>query len=71
MQTVDLSGPCGNAFYLLGLAEDLAKQLDWDAEVILADMKSGDYEHLLDVFQENFGAVIAFQGLDDEYSDRS
>ena len=66
MQTIDLSGPCGNAYYLLGLAEDLARQLELDADAILTDMKASDYQHLLSVFQEHFGEFIEFEGLEDE-----
>jgi hypothetical protein len=54
---IDLTGPKGNAFYLIGLARQLAKELDLDVEVITEDMQSGDYEHLLEVFEEHFGMI--------------
>ena len=51
---VDLTGPDGNAFALIGLATRLAKQLGIDSHtinVIKTKMMSGDYEHLLKVFE--------------------
>jgi len=55
---IDLTGPQGNAYVLLGLAEDLAKQLDKDPAAILAEMKSGDYDHLIEVFEREFGEHV-------------
>ena len=55
---IDLTGPKGNAFYLLGLAADLATQLALDGEAIVEEMKSGDYENLVDVFDREFGAFV-------------
>ena len=48
--TIDLTGPQGNAFFLLGTATDICKQLGYDSKPVLDDMKSGDYENLLNVF---------------------
>jgi hypothetical protein len=83
---IDLSGPQGNAFYLIGLARKLYRQLhqgriessnklrrlsraqgenmdDEDsiksAEQNLVDeMMSGDYEHLIEVFDREFGDFV-------------
>ena len=55
---IDLTGPQGNAFYLLGTAKKLANQLDLDSDKILNQMKSGDYENLLQVFDKNFGMFV-------------
>lgn len=55
---IDLTGPQGNAFVLLGLASDLAKQLKKDGAAILTEMKSGDYDHLLEVFEREFGDYV-------------
>ena len=57
-QVVDLTGPQGNAFYLLGLASKLCKQLQIEDDIILDDMKSGDYEHLITTFDNYFGELI-------------
>ena len=55
---IDLTGPDGNAFALLGYAKKYAKQLEIDPQPILDDMMSGDYEHLLEVFEEQFGSFV-------------
>lgn len=56
--TIDLHGPQGNAFWLLGYAKSLCKQLKWDSEPILTDMQADDYEHLISVFDRHFGSVV-------------
>ena len=56
--TIDLTGPQGNAYYLLGTAKNLAKQLDLNGLVIMEDMKSGDYENLVKVFDNHFGNIV-------------
>lgn len=56
--TIDLSGPEGNAYYLLGTAKNLAKQLELDGDEITKQMTSGDYENLLEVFDSNFGMFV-------------
>lgn len=58
--TIDLSGPDGNAFFLLGQANNLAKQLGLDAKSITNEMRSNDYDNLLDVFEREFGTVVTF-----------
>lgn len=55
---IDLTGPQGNAFFLLGTASNLAKQLDLDGSKIMEEMKSGDYENLLQVFDRHFGSFV-------------
>jgi len=55
---IDLTGPNGNAYYLLGTAKNLAKQLDLDSDKILNEMQSGDYENLIQVFDKNFGLFV-------------
>ena len=56
--TIDLTGPQGNAFYLLGTANNLAKQLGLNGKEIMEEMKSSDYENLLQVFDKNFGSIV-------------
>jgi hypothetical protein len=56
--TIDLTGPQGNAFYLLGTASNLAKQLGLNANEIQTEMMSGDYENLLEVFDREFGTFV-------------
>lgn len=55
---IDLTGPQGNAFFLLGTAKNLAKKLGLNGNEITKEMMSGDYEHLLEVFDENFGMFV-------------
>ena len=58
---IDLTGPDGNAFVLMGYASRLGKQLGFDKpkiDSIIEDMKSSDYEHLLELMENNFGAYI-------------
>jgi len=57
-QTVDLTGPQGNAFYLLGLASKLCKQMQVEDEIILQDMRMGGYEHLITTFDDYFGDLV-------------
>ena len=55
---IDLTGPDGNAYALMGYAKNFAKQLGLDGEEIISNMMSGDYENLLQVFEENFGSFV-------------
>ena len=57
-EKIDLTGPMGNAFVLIGKAQDYAKRLGKDAEEITSRMKSGDYENLVSVFDEEFGDYV-------------
>jgi len=55
---IDLTGPDGNAFVLMGIANRLARQVGIDPERILKEMQSGDYENLLEVFDREFGSFV-------------
>lgn len=58
---IDLTGPQGNAYYLLGLAKKWGKELDMSESYIntmLEKMKSGDYENLVKVFDDEFGSIV-------------
>ena len=55
---IDLTGPEGNAFVLLGKAATIAKQLKLDGKAIQAEMMSGDYEHLVNTFDKYFGEYV-------------
>jgi hypothetical protein len=55
---IDLTGPQGNAFNLLGIATKLCKELDKDYESISEKMKSGDYDNLVKVFDDEFGDYV-------------
>ena len=58
---IDLTGPDGNAFVLLGKATNLAKQLKFDAKKITTEMMNGDYEELLEVFDKYFGDYVILE----------
>jgi hypothetical protein len=58
---IDLTGPEGNAFVLLGYAKNYAKQLDLDVDTVLAEMKSGDYENLIETFDRYFGSFVILE----------
>jgi hypothetical protein len=75
---IDLTGPDGNAFVLIGIARKLYKQLHKhekeDAlemlegmgakatvsaeDLLIKEMMDGDYEHLLEVFEREFGDYV-------------
>ena len=60
-QVIDLTGPDGNAYYILGTAMKLCKQVGISSErtdEILDEMKSSDYEHLIKTFDKYFGKLI-------------
>lgn len=55
---IDLTGPNGNAFLLMGYAKTYSRQLDKDGDAIIKEMIAGDYEHLLEVFDREFGDFV-------------
>ena len=57
-RVIDLTGPEGNAFYLLGLARKLCKQLDLDTTQVYGEMTTGSYENLITAFDKHFGSII-------------
>ena len=57
-QQIDLTGPDGNAFVLLGKAKSFSGDLGLDADQVMEEMKSGDYENLITVFDKYFGDHI-------------
>jgi hypothetical protein len=58
---IDLTGPDGNAFVLMGMAKNFAKQLRKDGDSIVKEMMAGDYEHLLFVFDREFGDYVILE----------
>ena len=58
---IDLTGPDGNAFVLLGKAKHLARQLGLDGNAITSEMMSGDYENLIKVFDREFGDFVILE----------
>jgi hypothetical protein len=61
---INLNGSQGNAFFLLGLASKLARArglTDSENKAIQAEMMSGDYEYLCEVFEREFGNEVELQ----------
>jgi len=55
---IDLTGEQGNAYYILGMADKLGKQLlmtEEEIQTVHNEMKAGDYENLVAVFDGYFG----------------
>ena len=60
-RVIDLNGPEGNAFYLLGTAQNLCKQIGISSsrtKEIMDEMKSSDYENLIQLFDKYFGKLV-------------
>jgi len=55
--SIDIDGPGGNAFFILGRAKGYAEQLGYDSKAVLDKMQSADYIDLLIVFETFFGSV--------------
>ena len=58
---IDLTGPDGNAFALMAIGRKLARNIGLDENKILKEMMKGDYENLLEVFDENFGSFVILE----------
>jgi|TARA_Y100000296_G_scaffold80846_1_gene106951 hypothetical protein len=65
---IDLSGPQGNALALVGIADDLLRQLGRRDEFrdMRTDMLSSDYPNVLRVFEEKFGDLVTLINKPDE-----
>jgi hypothetical protein len=58
---IDLTGPDGNAYALMGYAKNIGQHLGFSQDQItgiMAEMMSGDYENLLSVMEKYFGEYI-------------
>ena len=61
---LDLTGPDGNAFALMGHAMNFGKQLGYSKLAIdgmIEEMKLGDYEHLVQTFDKYFGSTVILE----------
>ena len=58
---IDLTGPQGNAFYLMGFASKNARKFGLNGSDVLEEMKSGDYENLVQVFDNYFGEYVILE----------
>ena len=55
---IDLTGPQGNAYYILALAKRLCREFDIPFKPLMEKMTSGDYENLIQTFDKNFGSIV-------------
>ena len=58
---IDLDGPEGNAFNLIGIARNLSKRLRLDSQKIESEMIQSDYVHLVKTFDRYFGNHVILQ----------
>ena len=58
---IDLTGPDGNAFALMGYASQFCRQIGIDKKKVLQEMMAGDYENLLKVFDSYFGDFVILE----------
>ena len=68
MIKIDLRTDQENAWYLLGVAKDLAKTLRYTKEKttqLLNEMSSGDYKHLVETLEKEFKDLIKIKGKED------
>lgn len=63
---IDTRGPDGNAFVLISYAISMAKQLGFDKDQIVKEMKSSDYNNLIKVFDKYFGEYVDIIVKEDE-----
>jgi hypothetical protein len=61
---IDLTGPQGNAFALMGMVNNFGSQLGWTkvrCQELINEMMDGDYEHLIQVFDREFGHFVILE----------
>jgi hypothetical protein len=61
---IDLSGPGGNVFALIGYGRNLCRQLGTDPKAFSSEMMAGDYRHALKTFDKHFGEYVDLVGAD-------
>jgi hypothetical protein len=55
---IDLTGPEGNVFVLIGIGKRYCTQMGLDPQKFMDRMTSGDYENAVNVFEEYFGSFV-------------
>lgn len=68
MITIDISGPDGNAYALMGYAETFAGNVEMstqETEEMLEMMMEGDYANLLNIFNQYWGSYVKLVGRED------
>ena len=67
---LDLDGPEGNVFNIIGTATMLGRNCGYkedDIKTMVEEMKSGDYINALTVFNKNFGSFVVMETTNEEY----
>lgn len=65
---IDIAGPDGNVFNLIGIGRKILKELDVPKQEVIEfsdAMMADDYEHALTVFKSWFGEDILFNSNED------
>lgn len=68
--TIDLDGPEGNAFYLMGFTKRTLKTAGFDQvyiDDIINEMMSGDYDDLLKVFDRELGHLVILETSNEHF----
>lgn len=72
---VDLDGPNGNAFYLLGLVKKLNKNIlcmgEDENKKVCESLMTMDYNNLIQYIEDNFGAFVILKSDHFEQSKRT
>ena len=66
---IDLDGPDGNAYNVLGLAKRYARDIGYasdEMDTMFNRMRSGNYENLIKVFDEYFGDYVILETTNEE-----
>lgn len=61
---IDITGPLGNAFYLLGIARELCEtelMTEEETNKFIEELKSADYEHLIKTLDKKFGHILILE----------
>lgn len=61
VNVIDLTGPQGNAFYLMAYANKNARKIGLVGSAIIEEMKQGNYEHLVETFDRYFGDYVILE----------
>ena len=66
---INLDGPEGNAFSLMGSAKYLAREVGYshdEIDTMITKMKSGDYNKLVKTFDEYFDGYVVLETTNEE-----
>ena len=61
MIEIDISGPQGNAYALMGCVQQWGKDLGWsraEVKVVIDEMMSGNYDNLCQTVEKHFGDYV-------------